>query len=91
MTKELNPFSGKKTTFSTNGAASTGSQHVEECKLIHSYFLYKAQVQVDQGPLHKIRYTENNRKESGEEPQAHGHRGNFPQENTNSLCSNIKN
>jgi hypothetical protein len=23
--------------FSTNGAGSTGSQHVEECKLIHSY------------------------------------------------------
>jgi hypothetical protein len=31
--------SGKKTTYSTNGAGSTGSYHVEECKLIHSYLL----------------------------------------------------
>jgi hypothetical protein len=35
--------------------------------------LYKAQVQVDQGPQHKTRYTETNRKESGEEPPAHDH------------------
>jgi hypothetical protein len=27
---------GKKTAFSTNGADSTGSQHVEKCKLTHS-------------------------------------------------------
>jgi hypothetical protein len=27
----------KKTAFSTNGAGSTGSQHVEECKFIHSF------------------------------------------------------
>jgi hypothetical protein len=27
----------KKTVFSTNGADLSGSQHVEECKLIHSY------------------------------------------------------
>ena len=37
MTKELKPSSRKKTAFSTNGAGSTGSQHVEEYKLIHSY------------------------------------------------------
>jgi hypothetical protein len=30
--------------------------------------LYKAQTQVDQGSPHKTRYTEINRKESGEEP-----------------------
>ena len=30
--------------------------------------LYKAQVQVDQGPQHKTRYTESNRRESGKEP-----------------------
>jgi hypothetical protein len=30
---------GKKTAFSTSGAGSTGGQHVEECKLIHSYLL----------------------------------------------------
>jgi hypothetical protein len=64
---------------------------VEECKSIHSYLLYKAQVQVDQGPAHKTRYTETNRKESGEEPRAHRHRGKFPEQNTNSLCSKIKN
>jgi hypothetical protein len=55
----------KKTALSTNGAGSTGDQHVEECKLIHFISLYKAQVQVDQGPPHKIRYTESNRRESG--------------------------
>ena len=37
--KELKPSSGKKTEFSTNGAGTTGSYHVEECKLIHSYLL----------------------------------------------------
>jgi hypothetical protein len=33
---------------------------------------------VDQGPPHKTRYTDANRRESGEEPQTHGHKGNFP-------------
>jgi hypothetical protein len=28
----------KQTQFSTNGVDSTGSQHAEECKLIHSYY-----------------------------------------------------
>jgi hypothetical protein len=32
------------------------------------FSLYKAQVQVDQGPPHKIRYTVTNRKESIEGP-----------------------
>jgi hypothetical protein len=31
--------------------------------------MYKAQVQVDQGPSHKTRYTECNRRESGEKPR----------------------
>jgi hypothetical protein len=31
----------KKTAFSTNGGGSTGSQHVEECKLINLYLLVK--------------------------------------------------
>ena len=53
--------------------------------------LYKAQIQVNQGPPHKTRHTEINRKESEEEPQAHEHRGNFPEQNNNSLCSKIKN
>jgi hypothetical protein len=50
----------KKTAFSTNGAGSTGGQHVEKCKSTYSH-LYKAQVHVDQGPLHKTRYTETSR------------------------------
>ena len=53
--------------------------------------MYKAQVQLDQGPPHKTRYTETNRKESGEEPGAHGYRGDFPEQDTNSLCPKIKN
>jgi hypothetical protein len=32
----------KKTAFSTNGAGSTGSEHVEECKSIHSYVLVQS-------------------------------------------------
>jgi hypothetical protein len=36
--------------------------------------------QVDQGAPHKTRYTESNRRESGEKPRTHGHRGNFPEQ-----------
>jgi hypothetical protein len=39
----------------------------------------------------KTRYNDTNRKESGKEPRAHGHRRNFPELNSNSLCSKIKN
>jgi hypothetical protein len=35
LTREIKPSSGKKTSFSTSGAAWTGSYHVEECELIH--------------------------------------------------------
>jgi hypothetical protein len=35
--KNQKPSSGKKIAFSTNVADSTGGQHVEECKLTHSY------------------------------------------------------
>ena len=34
----------KKTTFSTNGADTTGSYHVEECELIHSYLLVQTHI-----------------------------------------------
>jgi hypothetical protein len=37
--KETKASSGKKTVFSTNGAGSTGDQHVEEYKSIHAYLL----------------------------------------------------
>jgi hypothetical protein len=40
--KEQKASSGKKTAFSTNGAASTGSQHVEEYKSIHTYLLVQS-------------------------------------------------
>jgi hypothetical protein len=42
LTKELKSSSEKKTAFSTNGTGSTGSQHVEECKSIHSYLLVQS-------------------------------------------------
>jgi hypothetical protein len=54
----LKPSSRKKTAFSTNGAGSTGSYPVEEFKLIVLISLYKAKVQVDQGPPYKMRQIE---------------------------------
>ena len=73
LIKELKPSNEKKTAFSTNGTGSPSQQHVEECKSIHSYLLVKVQFQVDQGLLHKTRYTEINRRESGEVPRTHDH------------------
>ena len=37
--RELKPSSGTKTSFSINGAGTTGDYHVEECESIHSYLL----------------------------------------------------
>jgi len=37
LTKKPKPYSRKKKTSSTNGAALIGSLHVEECKMIHIY------------------------------------------------------
>jgi hypothetical protein len=34
----------KKTVFSTNGASTTGSYQLEECKLIHSYLLVQSSI-----------------------------------------------
>jgi hypothetical protein len=42
LTRELKPSSGKKTAFSTNGAGTSSSFHVEECELIHSYLLVQS-------------------------------------------------
>ena len=53
--------------------------------------VYKAQVQVDQGPPHKTRYIDSNRKESEEESWVYGCKGKFPEQNNNRLCSKIKN
>ena len=74
---------GKKTAFSINDAGSTKVRHVEECKLIILISLYKAQVQVNQGPPHKTMYAESNRSESGKESQTHLHRGKFPEQPPN--------
>ena len=67
LTKKLKPSGRKKTAFSTNGAGSTGSQVEKNANLSILISLYKAQIQVDQGPPHKTRYTETNRKESVKE------------------------
>jgi hypothetical protein len=42
LTRNLKSSSGKKTAFSTNDAGTTGSYHVEECKLIHFYLLVQS-------------------------------------------------
>ena len=47
-------------------------------------------MQVDQESSHKMKYTESNGRESGEEPWAHGHRGNSPEQNSNDLYSGYK-
>ena len=56
-----------------------------------SLTLHRAQVQVDQWPLYKTRYTESNRRESEKEPQICWHRGEFPKQKSNGSCSKIKN
>jgi hypothetical protein len=92
LTKGLKTSSGKTTAFSRNGAGSTGGQHVEECTSIHAYLLAGKLKSKWIKDLHiKPDNTEYNRRESGEEPQTHGHRGNFPEQNTNGLCSKINN
>jgi hypothetical protein len=81
LTKEIKSSSGRKTAFSRNSFGSSGNQHGEECKSIHSYFLVLLfQVQVDQWPLRKTIYIESNRTESEDEPQTHGHRETFPEQ-----------
>jgi hypothetical protein len=52
--------------------------------------LCKAQVQVDQEPVHKTRYTETIEGKMGDSLE-HWAQGKFPAENTNVLCSNINN
>jgi hypothetical protein len=46
---------------------------------------------VNQGPPHRTRYTESNKRENQEEPQIRGHMGKFPEQNTNGLCSEFNN
>ena len=77
--KGLKPSSGKKTAFSINGAGSTGSYHIEEWELIHSYLLVQDQVELDQGTPHKTRDTDTYRGESWGNPQRYGHSGKIPE------------
>ena len=46
---------------------------------------------VDQRTPHKTRDIEINRGESGEKPRIYGHRGKFPEHNSNGLWCKIKN
>jgi hypothetical protein len=87
LTNHLKPSSGIKTAFSTNGTDSSGGQ----CKLTYSYLLVQSSSPSGSKTSLKTRYTESNRRESGEEHQTHGHRGKFPEQNTNALCSKINN
>ena len=86
LIKKPNIDNGKAS--SINGA---GSQYVENENRPLFVTLYKTQVYVDQGPQHKTRYTEFYRRESGKEPQTHGHRGKFPKQNSDGSGSKIKN
>jgi hypothetical protein len=91
LTKELKHYREKSQHFLTNGVGSTSGQLKNANRPI-LIFLYIAQVQVDQGPPYKTRYTETNRRESGEEPRIFWHRGKkIPEQNTNGLCCKIKN
>jgi hypothetical protein len=42
--KEAKTIQLKNDSFSTNGGGSSGGQHVEECKLIHSYLLVQSKL-----------------------------------------------
>lgn len=46
----------------------TGWLYIEECKYIHNNHSAKTQLQMDQRPQHQTRYSEPDRKESGEWP-----------------------
>jgi hypothetical protein len=79
LTRELKPSSGKKTSFSTNGADTTGGYHVEECELIHSYLLLLRPNLSGSRNSTKTRDSETYRGESAEKPQRYGHRGKIPE------------
>ena len=85
LTRELKSSSGKKTVFSTNDAGSTGSYHVQECELIHSYLHVQISSLHGSKTPHETRDTESSRGDSGEEPQRFGHTGEIPEQNSNGL------
>jgi hypothetical protein len=75
LTRELKPSSEKKKSFSTNGAGTTGSHHVEEWERIHSYLLVQSSSL--SGSPYKTRDTEINTGESRGKPQRYGQREKF--------------
>ena len=60
-------YNGKKKAPSINGSGLTGClKQKNENRPIFVTF-HKAHVQLDQGPQHKTRYTQSNRRQSGKE------------------------
>jgi hypothetical protein len=70
----------KKDSISTNGAGSTGSYHVRECELIHSYLHVQISSLHGSKTPHETRDTESYRGDSEEEPQRFGHTGYIPEQ-----------
>jgi hypothetical protein len=91
LTRELKPSSGKKTAFSTNGPGTTGSYHVEECELIHSYLLVQSlskwikELHIKPETLKLIE------EKVGENLEGMGTGEKIPKHNSNGLCCKIKN
>jgi hypothetical protein len=75
--KRAKTIQWKKTVFSTIMLVQRPGNRLKYANQSILISIYNAQVQVDQGPPHKKRYTETSRKEYGEERQTHMHRGNF--------------
>lgn len=57
----------KKGSSSTNDSHHTVELHIELCKYIHIIMLHKTQLQMDQRPHHKVRYTGPERRECREQ------------------------
>ena len=64
LTKKQKIYNGKKKASSINGTYLTVGTKKNKSRPTF-VFMQKAQVQVDQRPQHKTRYTESNRRESG--------------------------
>jgi hypothetical protein len=60
--------SGKKKVPSKSDAGQTACLWVEKCTWIHIYHFVQIQVQLDQRPQHKTRYSESDRGKLEEEP-----------------------
>jgi hypothetical protein len=96
LTKELKPPSGKKTAYSINYTGSVGTQHVEECKPIHFYLPVQSSSTNGSRTSTKksdtLKLIEEKVGESLEQLGTGAGGGEVPeQNNTNGLCSKIKN